>query len=172
MKKVVINVRKAMFLFLALIILIGFSHQVQAAAPVVTLNSWDLVDSGKHLDWDGDTNYMVQFTAAVNTWNAYKPSVIRKDSWTVIEDVWIEDYAGDNTTILTVSSKGKIRFNQMVMDTHSNAQKTSDCLYALGLALGLGKTYNTIDVMYGYTSSVTTLSVNDKASYDAAYAKY
>ncbi|MCR5465936.1 MAG: cell surface protein [Lachnospiraceae bacterium] len=115
---------------------------------------------------------MVMFTAAVNTWNAYKPSVIRKDSWTVIEDVSIEDYTGDNSTILTVSSNGKIKFNQMVMDKHTDAQKTSDCLYALGLALGLGKTYNSSDVMYAFTSSVTTLSVNDKASYDAAYAKY
>ena len=170
MKKVVINVRKAISLFLVMSMLVILSHQAQAA--VATLNSWDLVDSGKHLDWDGKTNYMVMFTTAVNTWNAYKPSVIRKDSWTVIEDVFIEDYAGDNTTILTVSSKGKIRFNQMVMDKHNDAQKTSDCLYALGLALGLGKTYNTADVMYAYTSSVTTLSANDKASYDAAYDKY
>ncbi len=172
MKKVVFKVRKVMSLFLVMIVLTGLTHQVQAAAPVVTLNSWDLVDSGKHLDWDGRTNYMVMFTAAVNTWNAYKPSVIRKDSWTVIEDVSIEDYIGDNSTILTVSSNGKIMFNQMVMDKHTDAQKTSDCLYALGLALGLGKTYNSSDVMYAFTSSVTTLSVNDKASYDAAYAKY
>ncbi|MBR5666949.1 MAG: cell surface protein [Lachnospiraceae bacterium] len=124
------------------------------------------------MDWDGDTNYKTMFTTAVNTWNAYKPGVIRKDSWTVIEDVNIKDYAGDNTTILTVSSNGKIRFNQMVMDKHSDAQKTSDCLFALGLALGLGITHNTSDVMYASTSSVTTLSANDKASYDAAYTRY
>lgn len=58
MKKVVLKVRKVTSLFLVMIVLTGLTHQVQAAAPVVTLNSWDLVDSGKHLDWDGRTNYM------------------------------------------------------------------------------------------------------------------
>lgn len=143
-----------------------------SAAGVATLGSFDLVDSGKHLDWDGTTNYMVQFTAAVNTWNNYKTGVIRKDSGSVIEDVAISDCSGDGSTIVSIYSSGKIKFNQTVMDTHTDSQKKSDCLYALGIALGLGGTTNTSDVMYKYTSSVTTLSSNDKASYDAAFKKY
>lgn len=143
-----------------------------SAAGTVTLGSFDLVDSGKHLDWDGSTNYMVQFTAAVNTWNNYKSGVIRKDSFSVIEDVAISDCSGDSSTIVSIYSSGKIKFNQNVMDKHNDSQKKSDCLYALGIALGLGSTTNSSDVMYKYTSSVTTLSANDKASYDAAYKKY
>lgn len=160
------------FFCLTLIATINTLPTLTVSAATATLGSFDLVDSGKHLDWDGNTNYMVQFKSAVNTWNAYKSGVIRKDSLSVIQDVKISDYDGDNTTILTVSSSGKIKFNQKVMDTHTNDEKKSDCLYALGIALGLGKTKNSSDVMYSYKSSKTTLSSNDKVSYDAAYKKY
>lgn len=166
------NKRSIVSLFLAFAIVFMSVLPVYAYDGVATLATWDLVDSGKHLDWDGETNYMNYFRTAVNTWNAYKPGVIRADSWTVIEDVKISDYSGDDSITVKISSNGTIKFNQEVMDTLSSNNKTKACLFALGTALGLGKTDNSKDVMYKYNTSITTLSDNDKVSYDEAYKKY
>ena len=46
----------------------------QAAVKVMR---WNLVDSGKHLDWDGKTTYKSQFEGAIKVWNSYKKGVIR-----------------------------------------------------------------------------------------------
>lgn len=166
------NKRRIVSLFLVFGMIFMNAFPIYANDGVATLASWDLVDSGKHLDWDGETNYMVQFTTAVNTWNAYKPGVIRADSWAVIEDVKISDYSGDSTTTVKISSNGTIKFNQNVMDTLSVSKKTNACLFALGSALGLGKTGNSKDVMYKHNTSINTLSENDESSYDEAYKKY
>lgn len=141
-------------------------------AATVTTNSWNLVDSGKHLDWDGNSNYLVYFTDAIATWNSYKAGVIRRDTWSVVEDVSISDYYGDTETVVKVSADGKIKFNQRVMDTISDSKKENACAMALGLALGLGETTNKSDIMYKYNTSNTSLSVNDKASYDSVYKTY
>jgi hypothetical protein len=166
------------FVFLALISVILtailLSAIVQPAlAANVSLNSWDRVDAGKHLDWDGSTNYMPQFENAVNTWNSYKSGVIRKDTIWIIQDVAISDYYdGDTAYVALAYSNGKIKFNQYYMDTYTNAQKQNICTGMLGYQLGLGDSYNPNDVMYVDTTSITALSANDKASYDAAYNKY
>lgn len=44
------------------------------------VQTWDLVDSGKHLDYDGNSTYMSYINTGAATWNAYKSGVIRKDS--------------------------------------------------------------------------------------------
>lgn len=36
------------------------------AEYTIQLTGWDLVDSGKHLDWDGSTAYLSQFKYAIN----------------------------------------------------------------------------------------------------------
>ena len=46
----------------------------QAAVKVMR---WHLVDSGKHLDWDGKTTYKSQLEGAIKVWNSYKKGVIR-----------------------------------------------------------------------------------------------
>lgn len=51
------------------------------------VQTWDLVDSGKHLDYDGNSTYMSYINTGAATWNAYKSGVIRKDSAFVVEDV-------------------------------------------------------------------------------------
>ena len=146
--------------------------QVANADGTVNLGSFDLVDSGKHLDWGGTTNYYNQLLDAINTWNNYKSGVIRKDKFTTIKDVSISDVYTDTVTIVTVTSSGKIKFNQRVIDTYTYEQKVNACLTAIGLALGLGTTSVSTDVMYHGKCATTALSVNDKASYDAAYKKY
>lgn len=42
------------------------------------VQTWDLVDSGKHLDYDGNSTYMSYINTGAATWNAYKSGVIRK----------------------------------------------------------------------------------------------
>ena len=167
---------KALFLFVLIIGLLGVSIKSPAKpvyAAVVTLNSWDLVDSGKHLDWDGRTNYMPEFERAVKTWNDYKPGVIRKDTIWIVEDVFISDYYEENETAAVCLPSGKIKFNQYRMDRFTSAQIQNFCAKMLGHALGLGYANYPCDIMWrGNISSVTSLSVNDKASYDAAYKRY
>lgn len=157
------------FLVVILVVSIQGSFPVSAAA---TVGSWDLVDSGKHLDWDGNTNFMVQFEAAIKTWNGYKSGIIRKDNWKIVEDVSISDYFSADSMVAKVFSSGKIKFNQNYMDCYDNNKKTNVCIGAIGIALGLGLTPNNGDAMYKHPNSITSLSRNDKESYDAAYKKY
>lgn len=109
------------------------------------VQTWDLVDSGKHLDYDGNSTYMSYINTGAATWNAYKSGVIRKDSAFVVEDVYVSDVNASNVA------------------THE-----------LGHALGLDHSTST-DVMdaaiTGHTST-QALSQNDKDSYDAAYNNY
>lgn len=158
--------------FLALVVFFTIFFIQNAHAATETLNSWNCVDSGKHLDWDGRTNYMPQFESAIDTWNGHKSGVIRKDTWKTIEDVKISDYYEENNIASTASSNGKIKFNQYKMDTYTKAQIQNVCTAMLGYALGLGETSNSGDVMYTYVNSVITLSDNDKASYNKAFKKY
>lgn len=39
------------------------------------VQTWDLVDSGKHLDYDGNSTYMSYINTGAATWNAYKSGV-------------------------------------------------------------------------------------------------
>lgn len=123
------------------------------------------------LDWKGSTSYQTQFNSAVSTWNNYKSGVIRKDAWNTINDVTISDYYEVSSTAGVTSSAGTIKFNTYQMDNFTSAQKRNVCTHELGHALGLAHNAKG-DVMYAYVSSVTSLSANDKASYDASYKRY
>ena len=108
------------------------------------------------MDWKGSTSYQTQFNSAVSTWNNYKSGVIRKDAWNTINDVTISDYNEVSSTAGVTSSAGTIK---------------NVCTHELGHALGLAHNAKG-DVMYAYVNSVTSLSANDKASYDASYKRY
>ncbi len=164
---------KSITLFICTFILVGSLEATTILAEgIVTLNNFDLVDGGKHLDWDGGSNYKEVFKVAVQVYNEYKSGVVRPDRWNTLEDVTIGDYYTVNAVNAYTSSKGYIRFNQYNMDQQTDAQNRQTALKVLGYALGLGATSNKIDVMYKYTSTASSLSGNDKASYDAAYKEY
>lgn len=155
-------------IMLLLISSFAMPKSTYAAAKLLT---WDLVDSGKHMDWDGSSAYLTNFTSAVTVWNNYKSGVIRKDSATVIEDVKISDYYEVSSTAGVTSSAGTIRFNTYQMGGYTSTKRKNVAMHEIGHALGLA--HNTsADVMYAYVSTKVTLSANDKASYDAAYKKY
>ncbi|XHU85478.1 matrixin family metalloprotease [Peribacillus muralis] len=144
---------------------------MSASAATVKTLSWNLVDSGKHMDWDGSTKYQTQLNAGVKTLNGYKSGVIRKDTAKVIQDVAISDYSEKSSVAGVTSSRGTIKFNKYVMDTLTATKKQNVATHELGHALGLAHNTSS-DVMYEYVSTKTSLSANDKASYAAAYKKY
>ncbi|EDO0799630.1 cell surface protein, partial [Listeria monocytogenes] len=96
---------------LSVIVIPGIN--VHAAAKI---NSWDLVDSGKHLDYDGNSKYMSYIKSGAATWNSYKKGVIRPDSPKVLEDVFCNDTSANNYVNATTYSNGKITFNKKNMD--------------------------------------------------------
>ena len=147
----------------------------------VTLG-WDLVDSGKHLDWGGNSKYSSLFETATNKWNAYKSGVIRKDILSTIQDVTISDtYDSTDEAYATTYQNGTIVFNTYQMDKKNSNFQLMICIHELGHALGLGdrgKNGNVggyAAIMYGYNINNVTkteLTAADKISYDAAYANY
>ena len=139
----------------------------------VSLISWDLVDSGKHLDWGGNSQFIAYVREAANKWNAYKPGVIREDTLWTIKDLTISDYHDEKTGVRAyTSTNGTLQFNTYLMSTNDTSGRTlKTIMHEFGHALGLGHN-DSQDVMYGYASTVTTLTKSDKKSYDEAYKKY
>jgi hypothetical protein len=139
---------------------------------VAAYQGWDLVDSGKHMDYDGNSSYMSSVTAGASTWNAYKSGVIRKDSLLVIQDVYISDYTETSDTLGFTNSAGVMKFNTYNFSTMTSAQRQKTATHELGHALWLDHTNGTNDVMRQGKLSTTSLSSTDKASYDASYTHY
>ncbi len=137
------------------------------------LSGWDLVDSGKHLDWTGSTKYQNAFNRAVNKWNAYKPGVIREDGLFTEVDVRISDFVSSSPIAGSTSNTGTIKFNTLIMDNLSVDSRRNACMHELGHALGLGdRTKVKKAVMYFANSEIINLREPDKISYDAAYNNY
>ena len=147
--------------------LIMVSNYENSYAGVKVL-SWNLVDNGKHLDWDGKTKYQSHFNYAVKVWNNYKKGVIRKDNIFRWEDVAISDCFEISNVAGVTCSDGTIRFNKYIMDSLPTNAKRNVCIHELGHALGLEHNTRT-DIMYMYLTTRVKLSNNDKKSYDYAY---
>jgi hypothetical protein len=165
------NKLSKILVLVAVTVAMTLAFAIQASAATVATLSWWLADSGKHLDWDGSTTYQTQFNAAVTTWNNYKSGVIRPDSLSVVQDVAISDYSEVSSVAGVTSSAGTIKFNTYVMGGLTTTQRQNVCTHELGHALGLAHNLSG-DVMYAYVSTVTSLSANDKASYDSSYTRF
>ena len=138
----------------------------------VSLSGWDLVDSGKHLDWGGKSAFESYVITAANKWNACKSGVIRKDTATTIQDVTISDINNKDKPMATTFSSGKIEFNLYYMPTSGDYNKTLQAvMHEFGHALGLNHN-DSYDVMYYLSNSITNLSTSDIQSYYAAYNQY
>lgn len=143
---------------------------VPVAAKAYVMD-WDLVDSGKHLDVDGNSTYMKRIWRGQEIWNGYKKGVIRKDSATRVEDVFVSDINKKNGKNGITSSSGKIQLNVYYLKDCSVTRRTNTATHELGHALGLAHSTSK-DIMGPAQSSKVTLSQNDKDSYDKAYKNY
>jgi len=136
------------------------------------LQGWDLVDSGKHLDWDGDTEYTSSVNGAVSLWEGYKSGIIRPDSASVIQDVYVSDYYEVSSTMGVTNSGGTIKFNTYKFDDMTTNQRLKTATHEFGHALGLDHTTGSTDVMKQGKFEITSLSSTDESSYDDAYETY
>ena len=157
--------KKVVWLMLCILITVANCKESYASVKVL---DWNLVDSGRHLDYDGSTKYKSQFNYAIKVWNSYKKGVIRKDNLLRFQDVAISDYYEVSSTAGITCIDGTIRFNKYIMDKLNNNAKKNVCIHELGHALGLEHNPNK-DVMYMYVTTRIKLSSNDKQSYNYAY---
>jgi hypothetical protein len=157
---------QTMIMLMLLCILSVTTKLTLEAATTTKIDNDYLFDSGKHLDWDGKTQYNIRFKRSIDRWNAQKEGMIRPDSLVVIEDVHISDYYTDYYPVSAVTSyrNRTIRFNTLIMSALSISQRANVCMHELGHALGLAHNQKG-DVMYEFTSGKYNLSSNDKASF-------
>ena len=165
LKKLIVSLLCAVFL-------ISFLHKDAYARAY--LLPWNLVDSGKHLDYDYNSVYLSNITNGVNRWNNYKSDVIRPDSIWVVEDVYISDVNISNGWAGLTSANGTIQLNRYHMDSYPPYKITNVVAHELGHALGLDHSTSTdlMDASITSHTSAQALSRNDKDSYDAAYNNY
>ncbi|MDR0488885.1 MAG: M57 family metalloprotease [Propionibacteriaceae bacterium] len=136
------------------------------------IQTWDLVDAGKHLDVDGNSKYMSYIWKGMNIWNGYKPGVIRRDSLTVAQDLYVTDIDQQNMASGATSSDGKLKLNVYYLKNETENTKTHIATHELGHALGLAHTPTSGNMMWGWISGVILLSQDDKTAYDRAYKNY
>ncbi|NDI34942.1 matrixin family metalloprotease [Chengkuizengella sediminis] len=160
-------IRTIGIIVIALVLSLSFNTSSQAA-----LLGWDLVDNNKHLDWNSDSKYISSINDAMNLWEKYKSGIIRPDTASEREDVFLTDYMQVSSTIASTSSNGIIKFNDYHYDGMSNGERLKTTTHEFGHALGLAHTFGKRDIMRQGKVSITKLSSTDKSSYDAAYATY
>lgn len=136
------------------------------------LLGWDLVDSGKHLDWDSDTKYVSTVKSGTALWEGYRSGVIREDSLTVIQDVFISDYNEVTSTMAYTNSNGQMMFKDYHFSDMNANQRLKTVTHEFGHALGLDHTSGKNDIMQQGKLEITALSETDKKSYDEAYDTY
>ncbi len=146
-------------------------HKWELVEATISLWGVDLVDSGKHLDWGGNTSLQSEVATAAAIWNGYKSGVIRKDTIFTLQDVEISD----NNNILfagVTNSNGTILLNKNYLDAAGYFTTINVITHELGHALGLGHVTDNNSIMYHTNSYNNTLSQHDKNSYDYAYSNY
>lgn len=158
-------------LFIFMLTIFPLNNQKVHAVGAINLLSWDLVDSGKHSDWDGSTSYISVFKYGINQWNGYKAGVFRADTSTTVRDIFVLDYNRIDGVNASTHSDGYIYFNYYYMSKLSTTRQQNVATHELGHALGIDHNVSGT-VMYKKDSTVNKITATDKSNYDAAYKKY
>lgn len=127
--------RIAAFMTVSIMSVGAFSLTSHAA-----LQGWDLMDSGKHLDWDSDTKYVSTVRSGVNIWEGHRSGVIREDSIFVIQDVFVSDYNEVSSTMAYTSSAGQIMLNDYQFENMNSNERLKTVTHEFSHALGLDHT--------------------------------
>lgn len=143
-------------------------------------NFQDLVDSGRHCDYDGTTKYQNLINISTTAWNNYAGATIfRKNSITNLKDVTFYDKtsspSGPSVLAATFPDKNKIEFYTTPMDNLDGVIiRTHTVMHELGHALGLSHSANGLgNVMcQGGLAYRTSLSLDDLQSFKVRSAQY
>ena len=173
------NKKSFIVLAMVLIALFVIPYSVKAwYTYTIVLQDWDLVDSGKHLDYTNKSKYTSYINQGINTWESYKSGIIRQDTAAIINDVTFSDVsslgtdAAGNAIVGQTRGIGTIKFATSFMDTFSNAQKLNVVIHEIGHALRLDHRNESDSIMYPSVTNITTLSIGDQRNYDSAYNEY
>lgn len=158
------------FGILIAVFLLFFSHVQYGYAATIKVMSWRLMKSGR-LNYSVASEYKSYVKVAQNTWNKYKPGVIKENSLNC--DVTIRGSGNLGYGINGVTyKKGAIYFNKTTWTVMlDDARKKNCAIHEMGHALGLDHNDSSKkNVMHPNTTRNCTLSANDKASYEASFA--
>lgn len=138
-----------------------------------SLLSFDLVDTGKHLDYNvSNSSFGEEANAAKLQWNSYKSGIVRKDTILTACDVRITDASNIGAAVGLTTSDGYIKINKSIVQNYSSDQKINVLTHEMGHALGMGHLNKSNNVLYYAVNSTTVIDQNNKDSYDLAYARY
>jgi hypothetical protein len=158
---------------LGLATLIGSSYWIMQGVQADTgsghTNWYSSVDSGE-IRWGGTTKHTSARDHGISTWNAQNSIDILKDTATTIQDLTfrdvysVEDFTGRYTYL---AGADEIKFNDRYFESRSSSYNKKTATHEIGHALGLDDHYSGYSgiIMYGNSSSVTSLQAHDKEDY-------
>lgn len=169
MKKIKVCIPILIVVIIFNVALLSILNLNKNVAKAYALLSWDLVDKGKHMDWNGSTAYSSEWDSSVNVWND-EHYVIRKDTWRTVKDVTISDYTDPNTSVMaSCSSSGSIKFNKSKFDNMTSGERQKTIMHEIGHGLGLDHSTSTSCIMCQGKRSQTTLNQDDINGFDWLY---
>lgn len=137
-----------------------------------SINTWNCVDSSKHLDWVVDSKYSSLVPTAAAVWNGYKSGVIRESTSNAQTDIMIYDVTRSDNNAATTYSSGLMELNTTHMDGYTNNARLNVIIHELGHALGMGHLNRSDNVLNWYVNETITLDDLNRNSYDMAYSNY
>ena len=138
-----------------------------------SLLSWDLVDSGKHLDYYADDSaYKSYVETAVSVWNGHKQGVIREDNLLRTREVEVVDFQTLENASGLMDPNGTLKINSSFMNSVEENKKINLLVHEIGHALGMGHITGKNNVMSYVVNTKITLTESNTVSYDMAYDRY